>query len=206
MRMNRRKVIEHAKDYMDLLAQGVDPISQRAVGPESVVAEPRLQKCFAFVSEILEELLTTGGYVALPDAGPDAPQYELVRKKTAFRLTPAQRQRVYIPQTPVTPNAFVNQVNRVIDSAAMEKLSVRSINAWLLKNGYVSETKQPAVINRTVMKPMEKAAGIGIETAEVADPNTGEIKSRLVLNPRAQRFLLDNLDGILDESQSFRND
>lgn len=50
------------------------------------------------------------------------------------------------------------------------------------------------------MRPMEKAAGIGIETAEVADPNTGEIKSRLVLNPRAQRFLLDNLDGILEEA------
>ena len=195
--MNRRKVIEHAKDYMDLLARGVDPISGKAVGPESVVAEPRLQKCFAFVSEILDELLATGGHVELPDAGADAPQYELVRIKAAFRLTPAQRQRVYIPPSPVTPTAFVNQVNRMIDSAAMEKLSVKSINAWLLKNGYIAETKQPAVINRTVMKPMEKAAGIGIEEAEVTDPNTGEIKSRLVLNPQAQRFLLDNLDSIL---------
>ena len=68
-----------------------------------------------------------------------------------------------------------------------------------MKNGYISETKQPTVINRTVMQPMEKAAGIGIVAAEVADPNTGEIKTRLMLNPQAQRFLLDNLDRILEE-------
>ena len=198
--MNKRQIIQHAKNYLELLSKGIDPIRQGNVDPASVVAEPRLQRCFAFVSDILEELLANGGYVALPDDGPDAPQFELVRKKQAFRLSQEQRRSVYIPREPVTPIMFVNHINRAIDSGAMEKLSVKRIHAWLLKNEYIAETRQPAVINRAVMKPLQKAAGIGIEEGETTDPNTGEIKTRLLLTPRAQQFLLDNLDRILEEA------
>ena len=146
--MNKRQVIQHAKDYMDLLSKGIDPISRNDVGEDSVVSEPRLQKCFAFVSGILEELLANEGYVSLPYDGPDAPpnasapQYELVRKKDPFRLSQQQRRSVMIAKGPVTPNTFVNQINRVIDSTAMEKLSIKSINAWLLKNEYIAVTVQ----------------------------------------------------------------
>ena len=62
-----------------------------------------------------------------------------------------------------------------------------------------AQTKQPAVITKTVMKPMLKAVDIGIEEAETTDPKTGEIKSRIVLTQKAQQFLLDNLDRILEE-------
>ena len=204
--MNKRRVIQHAKGYLDLLSKGIDPISQKEVDPASIVAEPRLQKCFAFVSDLLEELLANDGHVALSYDGADAPpnasapQYELVRKKDPFRLSQAQRERVMIAKGPVTPITFVNHINRVIDSEAMEKLSIKSINTWLLKNEYISQTKQPAVITKTVMKPMLKAVDIGIEEAETTDPKTGEIKSRIVLTQKAQQFLLDNLDRILEET------
>ncbi len=82
----------------------------------------------------------------------------------------------------------------------MEKLSFKRINVWLLRNGYVTMAKQPMLINRSVMKPMQKAANIGIEEEETTDPKTGEIKSRMMLTPKAQRFLLDNLDRILEEA------
>jgi hypothetical protein len=154
----------------------------------------------------LDELLANDGHVALSYDGADAPpnasapQYELVRKKDPFRLSQEQRGRVMIAKGPVTPITFVNHINRVIDSEAMEKLSIKSINTWLLKNEYISQTKQPAVITKTVMKPMLKAMDIGIEEAETTDPKTGEIKSRIVLTQRAQQFLLDNLDRILEET------
>lgn len=50
------------------------------------------------------------------------------------------------------------------------------------------------------MKPLLKAARIGIEAEETTDPKTGEIKSRIMLTPKAQQFLLDNLDRMLEES------
>ena len=203
--MNKRRVIQHAKGYLDLLSKGIDPISQKEVDPASIVAEPRLQKCFAFVSDLLEELLANDGHVALSYDGADAPpnasapQYELVRKKDPFRLSQEQRRSVMIAKGPVTPNTFINHINRVIDNSAMERLSIKRVNAWLLKNEYVIQAKQPVVVNRTVMKPMLKAAKIGIEETETTDPKTGEIKYRIMLTPKAQQFLLDNLDRILEE-------
>ncbi|MGX8705753.1 MAG: dual OB domain-containing protein [bacterium] len=201
--VNRRRVIEHAKGYMDQLAQGIDPINQT-----SMDSSTRLKKCFAFVSEILEELLAHDGFVMLNDEN-GAPQYELVRKKTPFQLPPDRRRQIYLPAEPVTPSAFVNQINRQIDAAAMEKLSVTQINAWLLKRRYVTGSKRFAMIRRTVLEPTPKGQALGITADKAVDPETGEIKPRVVLTRNAQRFLLDNLDRILsengDEEESYSN-
>ena len=208
---DRRRVIQHAKGYLEQLSKGIDPISGDKVGSDSVAGEPRLQKCFAFVAEILEELLANGGRVDLsggaaakaeapPPERPQAPpQYELVRKKEPFRLSAEQKRFVEITREPITPTVFINHINRAVDTAAMEKLSIRRVNAWLLKNGYIAETRQPTVVTRTVMKPMEKAVEIGIHEQEQTDPRTGEIKPLIVLTSRAQAFLLENLEHILDQ-------
>ena len=192
--VSRRRVIEHAKGYMDQLAQGIDPTSQAAMDSST-----RLKKCFAFVSEILAELLANDGFVMLNDEN-GAPQYEIVRKKMPFQLPPERRRRVYLPAEPVTPSAFVSQINRQIDAAAMEKLSVTQINAWLLKQRYVTGSKCLATIRRTVLDPTPEGQALGISAEESVDPETGEIKPRVVLTHDAQRFLLDNLDRILSEN------
>ena len=76
---------------------------------------------------------------------------------------------------------------------------VRAIALLLITVAATLSAKQPTVITKTVIKPLQKAAGIGIEEAETTDPKTGEVKSRIMLTPTAQRFLLDNLDKILEE-------
>ena len=59
--MNKRQVIQHAKDYLDLLAAGTDPISNEKIEGDSVVSRPQMQKCFQFVSTILQEVLQNNG-------------------------------------------------------------------------------------------------------------------------------------------------
>lgn len=196
--MNRRPIVQRAKEYMDLLAKGMDPICGEKADADSVASNPRLQKCFAFVSGILEELLDNDGFVELYPGVEGAPQYERIRKKVPFRLSGEQQRRVFIDREPVTARTFISRINRVIDGEAMERLSIKSIHAWLLKNGYISESKQPAVIRRTVLKPLPKAAGIGILEQETLDPETGELSTRMVLSPEGQRFLLDHLEQMLE--------
>lgn len=191
--MNKRRVIEHAKGYLEQLARGVDPISGQEIGPVSVAAQPQLQKCFAFVSELLGELLEHDGRVALPGEG--GARFELVRMKAAFRLDEARRRRVYISPEPVTPGTFVRNVNRIVPVAEMEKLSLKNVNAWLLKNGFVVAEKVPTTMNRTVLRPTAKAEEIGVEEAEEVDPATGEVKRKLVLTDAAQLYLLNRLAG-----------
>lgn len=82
--MKKTQLIEHTKNYVDMLAQGVDPISKMKIKMDSVVLQPRMQKCFAFVAEIFDELIKNNGFIALDPE--DANRYEVVEKKSSFSL------------------------------------------------------------------------------------------------------------------------
>ena len=92
-------------------------------------------------------------------------------------------------------------MNRVVNPEAMEKLSIRSVNAWLQKNAYIAEGKTQAVVNRTVWKPTRFAEDIGISEMDVPDAKTGEIKRQLMFSSQAQQFLLDHMEEIAAEAK-----
>ena len=192
--MDKVQVLNHTKNYMDMLAQGVDPISHERIEADSVVLQPRMQKCFAFVAGVLDELIKNHGFSAL--SSDDAIRYEVIEKKSAFSLNKDQMHRISVSTKPITPNTFLNNINRVVDGKRMEKLSSKSINAWLLAQGLIIETKEPAMINRTVRKPTEKSSEIGIQEEEITDAKTGEVKKRMILTLQAQAYLLEHLDEI----------
>ena len=83
-----------------------------------------------------------------------------------------------------------------VDGKRMERLSIKSINAWLLAQGLIAETKEPTTIQRTIRRPVGKSSEIGIQELEITDAKTGEIKKRMVLTLQAQAYLLDHLDEI----------
>ena len=210
--MNKRQIIQHAKNYLDLLAAGVDPISRESAAGDSVVSQPQMQKCFQFVSDILREVLENDGLVLLdmeeqaqkPASVPvtvNGNSYELVRKKAAFSISPEQRCAVFVSRQPITPNTFLKNVNRVVNPEAMEKLSIKSVNAWLQKNAYLIEGKTQTVVNRTVWKPTRFAEEIGISEMDVPDAKTGEIKRQLMFSAQAQEFLLNHLEEIAAETK-----
>lgn len=192
--MDKVQVLNHTKHYMDMLAQGMDPISNARIEADSVVLQPRMQRCFAFVAELLDELIRNHGFVAL--SSDEATRYEVIEKKAAFSLSEEQMHRICVSAKPITPNTFLNNINRVVDRQQMEKLSIKSIHAWLLAQGFITESKEPAVINRTIRRPTDRSSEIGIREEEITDARTGEIKKRMVLTLQAQAYLLDHLDEI----------
>ena len=209
--MNKRQIIRHAKNYLDLLAAGTDPISNEKIEGDSVVSRPQMQKCFRFVSDILQEVLQNNGLVLLDmeDAAGQAPlavpvtvhgsSYELVRRKAGFSLTPEQKRDVLISRLPITPAEFLKNVNSAVNPTVMEKLSAKAVNAWLKKNAYIAEGKTQVVMNRTVWHPTPVAREIGIIETDVTDPKTGGIKQRLMLTTHAQEYLLTHLEEIAAE-------
>ena len=192
--MNKAQVICHAKNYMDMLAQGVDPISREKIEADSLVLQPRMQKCFAFVAELLDELLRNNGFAALTPE--DAGRYEIIEKKAAFSLTAEQLERIPISSKAITPNTFLNNINRVIDTKRMEKLSSKSINAYLLAQGFIAESREPAMIHKTIRKPTDKSSEIGLMEQEIVDESSGEIKTKMVFTPLTQTYLLAHLNEI----------
>ena len=56
-----------------------------------------------------------------------------------------------------------------VDGKRMERLSIKSINAWLLAQGLIAETKEPTTIQRTIRRPVGKSSEIGIQELEITD-------------------------------------
>lgn len=181
---------------MDMLSNGIDPISGELVKNDSTFQQERLQKCFSFVSEILDEIIKTNGIVTLP-ATEFSHGYEAVKKKSVFSLNQQQRNSIRVTNNPIIPSAFIKNINSVVDSDNMEKLSLITINKWLLKQGYLTESKVPTVINKNVKTVTPLSTQIGVIEQTVVDPKTGEAKTQLLFSRQAQEFILDNIESIL---------
>lgn len=194
--MEKLQVIQRAKSYMDMLSNGIDPISGELVKNDSTFQQERLQKCFSFVSEILDEIIRTNGIVTLP-ATEFSHGYEAVKKKSVFSLNQQQRNSIRVTNNPIIPSAFIKNINSVVDSDNMEKLSLTTINKWLLKQGYLTESKVPTVINKNVKTVTPLSMQIGVIEQTVVDPKTGEAKTQLLFSRQAQEFILDNIESIL---------
>lgn len=55
--MNELDITRRAKEYMDALAQGVDPIRGRPVPPGDTLSQERLRRCFQYVSGVLAKVI-----------------------------------------------------------------------------------------------------------------------------------------------------
>ena len=91
----------------------------------------------------------------------------------------------------------MKNINSVIDSDAMEKLTSTRINTWLSKRGLVKAEKVQTMVNKTVYKPSEFAVKLGIVEDEVVDKKSGEVKAQIKLGESAQLFIIENLGDIV---------
>ena len=72
----------------------------------------------------------------------------VVPKKQEFSITQDQCDSIRLSKEPITVLSFMKNINSVIDSNSMEKLTSTRINKWLSKRGLVTTEKvQTNVIN-----------------------------------------------------------
>ena len=94
----------------------------------------------------------------------------------------------------------MKNINSVIDSDAMEKLTSTRINTWLSKRGLVTTEKVQTMVSKTVYKPSDFAMKIGIVEEEVVDKKSGELKAQIKLGESAQLFIIENLEEIISST------
>ena len=184
-----------------MLSNGIDPLNGEPVPEDSALQQERLKKCFSFVTEILDEIINNNGIVSLSLSSAPAPDVSDLSpipeaSPTVVKLTTQQLQQVDISPSPLLPSAFVKRINTVVDPRLSCKVSLTKINKWLLKNGYLSETKVPTVVNKSVKVITPLAAKIGVVENLVVDKKTGEAKPQIFFSRDAQEFILQNINEI----------
>lgn len=194
--MEKNDLIERAKLYLHLLSNGVHPVTGAEIPGDSAFADEKVKRCFAFITQVLDEYVELTEKVEKLESNKGKTTV-IIPQKQEFSITREQCDSIRLSKEPITVMEFMKNVNAVIDSSYMEKLSSTRINKWLEARGLVSTAKVQTVVNKTVYKPSAVAERIGIVSEDKVDKKSGEVKSRIKLGESAQLFILENLDDII---------
>lgn len=181
--MTELDIMKHARGYMDKLSRGVDPISGGPLPGDTTLNNIRLQKCFAYVSEVLGKVIANGGHVG---------QHE---RTAEFRLPPERKNGIILSAEPVRLTWLVNAMMEAAADPDMKRPSNKKISDWLLENGflYLSQGQE----GKPQRLPTDKGFRLGLSVRK-GQGRDGEYLA-VYYSELAQRYVLDHLEQILDK-------
>ena len=198
--MDRAELVERAKMYLQLLSNGVHPVTGASVPDDSAFVDTKGKRCFAFITEVLDEYIELKEKVEQLERDRDKNTI-VVAQKQAFSITPEQRNGIRLSKEPLSLFSFMRNINSAIDTDTTEKLSSTRVNKWLVNRGIVTTRKVQTVTNKTVYTPSDIAIKIGITEDTVVDPKSGEVKTQIKFGESAQLFIIENLEDIIDTTK-----
>ena len=168
-----------AKFYCEKLANGIDPISDKAMPADSVLNQVQLARFFFFLKEYIgEELKPTHSTKSSPSG------------KQQFIITQAALAKVDISTKPVSISEFAKRVSQYTNPDS-KLFSHKWVMAWLIQAGFLAVSEVDGK-----KYPTPAGNGIGIS---IAIHSNGYTEYKVVqYDENAQRFLLDNMDAILE--------
>ncbi len=184
--MNKIELIEEAKFYSQNLLLGIEPITGMRISENNPYNTEKMRKYFSFVSDILQEVLDNKGTVFL------GANEELI----SFSLSDSEKKLVEVTYYPIKITSFVNRINKVVDQNKMKRLSLYTLNKWLIKNDYIIINKDKKTIQKRQFWLCEKAQSCGFTEKKFFDKKKKEVKIVVMISKEAQELILKNLDFI----------
>ena len=145
--MEKIELIERAKMYLQLLNNGVHPVTGEEIPSDSVFMDTKVKNCFTFVTEILDEYVEMSAKVEELEREKEK-NTVVVLQKEEFFITQEQCDNIKLSPKPITILAFMKNINSAINAETMEKLTSTRLNKWLSQRGLVSAQKVPTMVNK----------------------------------------------------------
>ena len=177
------EIMIHAKGYLDKLANGVNPLTNEILPETDIVNHVRISRCLFYVSDVLRQVIEHGG-ISKPKKTPKIP----------FHLTDTQLQNYQFFPEPIHVSAITERINSLIDQEYMRRLSHRSINTYLEKQGFLTTYVDSQGKNKR--KPTEQGLREGVST-EVRNGQYGSYQV-VLFDQRMQQYILNHMNQIAD--------
>lgn len=187
--MTELETMQRAKMYLDKLARGIDPISNQVLPGDSVLNQPRLSRCFTYVSDLLARVILNDGYVGAKPKGPKLPE---------FNATAEELAGVPVSSEPVRISKFLDGIFVALNRPQMRKLGTTTVTDWLLRKGLLE--KRTSADGTSQRLPTQEGAQLGIFT-ETRHGQYGDYTA-VFFDMQAQKFILEHLPEILEEKRA----
>lgn len=177
--MMEMEKLERAKLYIDMLANGIDPISGMPVSDGDVVNNVRVSRCLFYVADVLGRVIES-----------ERPKKK--KEKQPFDIPLHQRNSFAYSDVPIAVSDITKRLNGLIDEERMKKITHRMINDWLVSVEMMHLVEMDDGAIRKLLTKQGEALGLTWER-RMGMNGAYEV---ILFNREAQQFIVDNLDGI----------
>lgn len=186
--MDNLEIMKHAKDYIDKMANGLNPLTNEPVAETDIINNVRITRCLFYVSDVLRQLIEK-------DSKVETKKEKRGRKaKKDFFLSVDDLNAFAFSNTPIPISEICKRLNDLKTDDGMKQFSRQILVDWLIKTGllelYTNESGKEA------KRPTEQGKTIGISL----DERHGMSGTYYVVlyNREAQQFIMDNFFSILE--------
>ncbi|MBQ4109834.1 MAG: hypothetical protein IJC74_03005 [Clostridia bacterium] len=175
--------LERAKLYMEKLANGINPIDNTVIPDNDTVNNVRLSRCFFYIADVLGKVVE------------DSKRTEKKKvKKVPFDISFEVVQQFPFSGSPLPVSKIAENINSLIDTEFMKKITYKNITDWLISIGMLSVITNGA--GKSTKIPTEAGIEIGISTEDRIGKNGPY--TAVVYNLDAQHFIVDNIDAVIN--------
>ena len=182
--MTELEIMQRAKQYIDALANGFDPLSGQPVRDDDVVNQVRISRCLFYVSGVLQKVIDNGGEVQKTPRSQKAP----------FSLLPEQIAQLKPHTSQQSASRIAASINELIDNEKMQKLKTTDITGWLLSIGMLQDIESPSGKKRKI--PTQNGEMLGMKETSFVNEQ-GVPTQYTVYDKNAQQFIFDNIEAII---------
>lgn len=184
--MTELEIIQHAKGYLDQLAQGINPLTGEPVPEDELINNVRISRCFFFVSDVLRRVLENGGV--------DAPKSQRRNGTLPFAVSREALNQFEYSEEPILVSHIARRVNDLITDENVKQLTGAAILNWLESVNLVEMAELDS--GKRSRQPTPQGAALGISTQLRRGP-AGEYLA-VVYDRQAQQFIVDNMESIAE--------
>lgn len=136
--MKQTDILRHAKDYLDKLNRGADPLSDTPLPADSVGREPKVHELFYRCSVALKRIII----------------YDENSPESSFFITPQQRSTLTPTEPSITLMPLMSQINKAVALNICRELAWSTLCDWLVEQGMLVKEARYSVT------PQGRALGI----------------------------------------------
>ncbi len=183
--MTELEKLAYTKEFIDKLANGINPLDDTPIPEGDIMNNLRLARCMFYVSDILRQVIENGGT-----------EKRRKKEKTPFSLTEEQRAK-YIYDCPIAVTELANRIYALAENEAMEKMCYRHITSWLLDVGLLNQIE--SADGKKKKLPTQEGNIVGIYS-ETRKGRAGDYDV-ILYSKEAQQFIIDNIEAIVSFNQ-----
>ena len=177
--MTELDTMKRAQMYVQKMAEGINPLTDEAIEDSDMVNNVRISRCLYYVSDILKQVIANNGVVGSKPSS-----------NIPFFITDEQRAQLVPFGRPVFAKELVEKINEITAENRCKKFAARWITEYFVSLGMLEE-----VYNGKTATESGKEFGIITESRISMRGSEYPVNK---YTPDAQRFILDNLDAIVD--------